>query len=316
MRLYLASAAQRIELETRWPILTALAAHAEDAKDHNLPLMLWYAAEPAVAADLAARGKLLGVCQIAKVQEFIARRLTSASLAHGAAPVLPLLLHAIGEENTPERWKQRLEARLRAEFAKVVPGEFPLTVSVSLTQADALAPGLNLLRGINAGLKGQRNLPAPPEWESLYATLQASQSEEIRQQAQMLGVTFGSKAALDEIRKIFADNAAPLPLRRSALDSLVSAQGRAGGSAAVADARRARSAARRHGAKCWANSTTRPCRRPSSPPIRGSAARRNATPSRRSPPGRRGRSCSSPRSIRKRSRSRKSRCRSRGSCRT
>ncbi len=224
VRLYLASAAQRLELDARWPILTGLAAHAEDDKDHNLPLMLWYAAEPAVAADFARAVKLLGICEIGKVQEYIARRLTSASLAPGAAPVLPLLLRAITEENTPDRWKQRVEARVRAAVAKLVPGEFPVAVSVGFTQADALAPGINILRGVNAGLKGQRNLAAPPEWESLYPSLQASQNEEIRQQAQMLGVTFGSKAALDEVRKIFADKSAPLPLRRSALDSLVSAK--------------------------------------------------------------------------------------------
>ena len=62
-----------------WPILTALASHAEDAKDHNLPLMLWYAAEPAVAADLAKGAELLGNCKIPKVQEFITRRMAATA---------------------------------------------------------------------------------------------------------------------------------------------------------------------------------------------------------------------------------------------
>ncbi len=77
VRLYLASAAQRIEIAKRWPILQGLASHAEDAKDHNLPLMLWYAAEPAVAADLAKGAELLGSCKIPKVQEFITRRMAA-----------------------------------------------------------------------------------------------------------------------------------------------------------------------------------------------------------------------------------------------
>ena len=82
VRLYLASAAQRIAIKDRWPILTALAAHGEDAKDQNLPLMIWYAAEPAVAADVAKAAELLAACKIPKVQEFITRRIAAAATAN------------------------------------------------------------------------------------------------------------------------------------------------------------------------------------------------------------------------------------------
>jgi hypothetical protein len=81
VRLYLASAAQRIDIARRWPILTALVAHASDAEDHNLPLMIWYAAEPAVGADIAKGAELLGNCRIPKVQEFISRRIAAAATA-------------------------------------------------------------------------------------------------------------------------------------------------------------------------------------------------------------------------------------------
>ncbi len=81
VRLYLASAAQRIEIAQRWPIIEALAEHAEDANDHNLPLMLWYAAEPAVAADVARGANLLANCKIPKVQEFITRRIAAVATA-------------------------------------------------------------------------------------------------------------------------------------------------------------------------------------------------------------------------------------------
>ena len=79
VRLYLASAAGRIEVAKRWPILTGLASHAEDAKDRNIPLVLWYAAEPAVAADIAQAAELLGSCKIPKVQEFITRRMAATA---------------------------------------------------------------------------------------------------------------------------------------------------------------------------------------------------------------------------------------------
>ncbi|MEZ0254724.1 MAG: PVC-type heme-binding CxxCH protein [Chthoniobacter sp.] len=81
VRLYLASAAQRIDVAKRWPILTALVAHASDAEDHNLPLMIWYAAEPAVGADIGKGAELLGNCRIPKVQEFISRRIAAAATA-------------------------------------------------------------------------------------------------------------------------------------------------------------------------------------------------------------------------------------------
>ncbi|MDX1950568.1 MAG: dehydrogenase [Verrucomicrobiota bacterium] len=79
VRLYLAAAMQRTAPEKRWGILTALLAHGEDAADHNLPLMYWYAAEPPVAADHVKGIKLLESAKIPKVREWIARRITSES---------------------------------------------------------------------------------------------------------------------------------------------------------------------------------------------------------------------------------------------
>ena len=53
VRLYLASALQRIPVDKRADILSGLLAHREDAGDQNLPLMLWYAAEPSVESDMS-----------------------------------------------------------------------------------------------------------------------------------------------------------------------------------------------------------------------------------------------------------------------
>jgi len=80
VRLYLASALQRLKPEQRWDVLTELVQHAEDASDHNLPLMYWYAAEPCVASEAAKAVALLKQCKIPVVREFIARRLATSSL--------------------------------------------------------------------------------------------------------------------------------------------------------------------------------------------------------------------------------------------
>jgi len=52
VRLSIASALQRVAPEQRWDGVAALAAHGEDATDHYLPLMVWYAAEPTVPLDM------------------------------------------------------------------------------------------------------------------------------------------------------------------------------------------------------------------------------------------------------------------------
>src|SRR4029077_1609961 len=51
VRLYLASALQRVPTRERWPIAARLLAHQEDIAGHDLPVMIWYAIEPAVAEE-------------------------------------------------------------------------------------------------------------------------------------------------------------------------------------------------------------------------------------------------------------------------
>ena len=92
VRLYLASALQRLPLEARWPIAEGLAARAEDAGDLNLPLMLWYGIEPALAADAK---KALAFGKAAKSPEtnrFVARRLARNEEAR------TVLLSALADE--------------------------------------------------------------------------------------------------------------------------------------------------------------------------------------------------------------------------
>lgn len=81
VRRFVASAAQRVPVERRWEIVTELLGHREDIGDHNLPLLYWYATEGCVASDPERAVSLLKACRIPKVREFIARRLTTASMA-------------------------------------------------------------------------------------------------------------------------------------------------------------------------------------------------------------------------------------------
>jgi putative membrane-bound dehydrogenase-like protein len=75
VRLYLASALQRMPLAARWPIVTNLAAREEDNTDHNIPLMVWYGIEPAIAVDRKAALALMRSSKLNTLREFIPRRL-------------------------------------------------------------------------------------------------------------------------------------------------------------------------------------------------------------------------------------------------
>ncbi|NND96547.1 MAG: c-type cytochrome, partial [Pirellulaceae bacterium] len=74
VRLYLASAMQRLPLQDRWEIATGLIRHADDAEDHNLPLMTWYGIEPLVTADTERALAMAAKSRIPLVRQFIYRR--------------------------------------------------------------------------------------------------------------------------------------------------------------------------------------------------------------------------------------------------
>lgn len=77
VRLYLASALQRLPHGQRWSIARGLAGHGEDARDHNLPLMIWYGVEPLVAEDPPRALALAEQSQIPLLTQFIFRRAAS-----------------------------------------------------------------------------------------------------------------------------------------------------------------------------------------------------------------------------------------------
>jgi len=77
VRLYVASALQRVPAEKRWEILAALMARAEDAGDHNLPLMVWYAAEPMAQLDMR-RALTLGLeSKLPRIFSFTVQRIAA-----------------------------------------------------------------------------------------------------------------------------------------------------------------------------------------------------------------------------------------------
>jgi putative membrane-bound dehydrogenase-like protein len=86
VRLYLASAVQRIPADGRWPILENLVVHETDRDDHNLPLMNWFALEPLVMDDPDRAIELAGKTKIDLLAQYVARRISSEVVPFSAAP--------------------------------------------------------------------------------------------------------------------------------------------------------------------------------------------------------------------------------------
>lgn len=89
-----------------------------------------------------------------------------------------------------------------------------------LTKAEPAAQK-NILRGMNAALKGRRGVSAPTNWDALAKQLSASPDQEIRDLTQSLGTIFGSKDAFAALRKTAADPTAETATRLSAIEALV-----------------------------------------------------------------------------------------------
>ena len=120
--------------DKRWEILSGLLAHAEDADDHNLPLMYWYAAEPLAEIDAARALKLAADGKIPLVTSFMVRRIAKI----GTPEALDVLVGRI--------WQQ-------------------------VDDADGQ---LSMLAAINEGLKGRRQVPMPDGLAAVSARLMNS----------------------------------------------------------------------------------------------------------------------------------------------
>lgn len=80
VRLYLASALQRIPEASVWDLASGLLGHADDIDDHNIPKMIWFGIQPHVAENPVLAMEVASKSKIPMVSQFIARRATSGKL--------------------------------------------------------------------------------------------------------------------------------------------------------------------------------------------------------------------------------------------
>jgi putative heme-binding domain-containing protein len=80
---------------------------------------------------------------------------------------------------------------------------------------------LDILRGLSAAVRGQRNVPMPKGWEVVETKLGQSADPAIRTLVESLSLTFGSEKALASLKKTLMNESAEIGARRAALDSLL-----------------------------------------------------------------------------------------------
>jgi putative membrane-bound dehydrogenase-like protein len=93
VRLYVASALQRVPAAQRWDAVAGLLAHDDDAADHNLPLMVWYAAEPLADLDMARALTLATEAKLPKTFSFMVQRIAATRSAEAMRVLADRLAH-------------------------------------------------------------------------------------------------------------------------------------------------------------------------------------------------------------------------------
>jgi putative membrane-bound dehydrogenase-like protein len=181
VRLALATVLQRLPVSKRAELAAPLLARAEDAGDHNLPLMLWYGLIPVGDAEPGALAELAAHCQLPVTRRLMARRLAE-DLEKNPTPLNDLL-----------------------RLMSTKPESF---------QADILA-------GMTEALRGWRKAPKPAAWDALQARLPGFANPALRDQVRDLSALFGDGRALDELKRVALDEQADLKFRRVALQTLI-----------------------------------------------------------------------------------------------
>ncbi len=82
-----------------------LYVHAEDADDHNLPLMVWYAAEPLIDQDMARALDLALTAELPNLLPYTVRKIA----ALGTPQALQVLASKLEEVPTEEQQKEILK---------------------------------------------------------------------------------------------------------------------------------------------------------------------------------------------------------------
>ncbi len=182
VRLTLASTLQRLPVARRPALATALVLHEEDSGDHNLPLMVWYGLIPVARSHPQSLVDVAMACRWGVTRQLIARRL--------------------------------------AESIEQVPLAINRLLELASDVTD-LRLQMDVLAGMQAGLRGWRQAPVPEAWERFRLAVAHAHSSAADELLRELSVVFGDGRALEEIQAIALDPDATTASREVALQTLI-----------------------------------------------------------------------------------------------
>jgi len=138
VRLYLASSTQRLPLADRWEILEALTQRAEDANDHNIPFMVWYAAEPLATLDTERALKLAENAKSPNLLNFMTRRTAALNTPEAFTAITKSLLRLSSDQQRLDALNG-LSAAIKGQRRVAMPADWP---AVETALANSANPGI------------------------------------------------------------------------------------------------------------------------------------------------------------------------------
>jgi len=107
VRLYLTSAMLRLEPGQRWDVMNELVQKAQDKDDHNLPLMVWYAAEPLAALDMKRFMQMAEKSRFPKFLPYTIQRVAALG-TEDSKKALKKLNDRLGKSNSHENHESQM----------------------------------------------------------------------------------------------------------------------------------------------------------------------------------------------------------------
>ncbi|HEX4793912.1 MAG TPA: PVC-type heme-binding CxxCH protein [Humisphaera sp.] len=160
VRLYVSSALQRIPAKARWDAVTALLSHSEDADDHNLPLMNWWAMEPLCTLDPDRALALGSDTKLPGILSFVVRRI--GGMGGDSTDKLITALSKMSDPLKEAQVLQGIRDSLRGQRSVPMPKgwadlEERLTASAD-HQVSSQARGLGVTFGSEAAIAASRKI--------------------------------------------------------------------------------------------------------------------------------------------------------------
>jgi putative membrane-bound dehydrogenase-like protein len=184
VRLFLASALQRLPVKQRVDVAGALMSRREDAGDAQLPLMVWYGLMPLVETD-------------------------------------PQSLVRVAEKS---RWPSTLRWISRAVAGKAELDAKALADLTALAVKMGPTLRAEILAGMSEAYAGWRKAPKPAGWNALVKAVAVANDAANQERVQELSLLFGDGRALGQVMAVAKDAEAALEQRKAALRSLIEAR--------------------------------------------------------------------------------------------